>query len=314
MARMPERLRLMLRWLLTLALIGVVLWHLDQARIWAVLRTISPLILIPVFLLTVVQVVVSAWRWRFTLSRLRLSLPLGQAVREYYLATFLNQILPGGVAGDINRAWRSSLETGQRLAAVHGVAIERLSGQVTLALVVAVSLAGLVLSGSLQVPATVAGSGSALLWVAVSVVILLPAVWLIRSGGKVAAYLRRLAEHIRLALWQWPALPVQVLSSCLVLASYLAVFLVLAVSAGFVTGVLDLLLWAALGSFLLLSMVIPLTVAGWGVREGAAAVLWPMAGLPAEQGVAISVGYGVVVLISSLPGLLVLATSSEFNR
>ncbi len=314
MASVQARVRLTLRWVVTLVLVGVVFWHLDQSRIWAVLRTISPLVLIPVFLLTVVQVVVSAWRWRFTLSRLRLSLSLGQAVREYYLATFLNQILPGGVAGDVNRAWRSSLETGQRLAAIHGVAIERLSGQVTLALVVAVSLAGLLVSGSLQVPVTGPNDPNSLLWTAVGLVILVPAVWLIRSGGKVAAYIRRLAEHLRLALWQWPALPVQLLSSCLVLASYLAVFLVLAVGAGFVTGVMDLLLWAALGSFLLLSMIIPLTVAGWGVREGAAAVLWPMAGLPAEQGVAISVGYGVVVLISSLPGLLVLATNPPINR
>lgn len=311
---MPARLRLMLRWVATLALIGLVLWHLDQVRIWEVLRTISPLILVPVFLLTVVQVVVSAWRWRFTLSRLRLSLPFGQAVREYYLATFLNQILPGGVAGDVNRAWRSSLETGQRLAAVHGVAIERLSGQVILALVVVVSLAGLVVSGSLQVPVTGPETGNVLLWAAAGLVILVPVVWIIRAGGTVAAYVRRLAEHLRLALWQWPALPVQVLSSCLVLASYLAVFLVLALSAGFVTGAMDALLWAALGSFLLLSMVIPLTVAGWGVREGAAAVLWPLAGLPAEQGVAISVGYGVVVLVSSLPGLLVLATKSDIKR
>ncbi|WP_330218003.1 hypothetical protein [Marinobacter similis] len=58
-------------------------------------------------------------------------------------------------------------------------------------------------------------------------------------------------------------------------------------------------------------MVIPLTVAGWGVREGAAAVLWPLAGLPAEQGVALSVAYGALVLISSFPGLAVLLWSQS---
>jgi len=66
---------------------------------------------------------------------------------------------------------------------------------------------------------------------------------------------------------------------------------------------------AGLGSILLLSMVIPLTVAGWGIREGAAAVLWPMVGLPAEQGVALSVGYGALVLVSSLPGVVFLFAS-----
>ncbi len=58
----------------------------------------------------------------------------------------------------------------------------------------------------------------------------------------------------------------------------------------------------ALSSLLLLAMVIPVTVAGWGLREGVAAVLWPLAGLPVEQGVALSVGYGLTILLSSLPG------------
>jgi len=311
---MSTALRLILRWLATVLVVLVVFWQLDQARIWEVLRTISPLILVPVAVLTFVQVAVSAWRWRFTLSRLRLSLPLAQAIREYYLATFLNQILPGGVVGDVNRAWRSGLETGQRLIAVHGVAIERLSGQVILALVVAISLTGLMVSGAMQIPVARTHSHQLGLWIAAGLVAVFLIVWFVRSGGRVAAYASTLARHMRLALWQWPAFPLQLLSSCLVLASYLAVFLVLAVSAGFVTGAGDLLLWAALGSFLLLSMVIPVTIAGWGVREGAAAVLWPMAGLPAEQGVAISVGYGVVVLISSLPGLVVLVRKPGISR
>jgi hypothetical protein len=62
----------------------------------------------------------------------------------------------------------------------------------------------------------------------------------------------------------------------------------------------------ALCTVLLMAMVIPLTVSGWGIRESAAAVLWPVAGLPAEQGVALSVGYGAAVFLVSLPGALAL--------
>ena len=49
--------------------------------------------------LSVVQVLVSAWRWRFTAGRLGIALPFGEAVREYYLSMFVNQVLPGGVFG-----------------------------------------------------------------------------------------------------------------------------------------------------------------------------------------------------------------------
>ena len=53
-------------------------------------------------------------------------------------------------------------------------------------------------------------------------------------------------------------------------------------------------------------MLIPVTVAGWGLREGAAAVLWGAVGLAAADGVVVSVAYGLLVLIGSLPGALFL--------
>ena len=56
----------------------------------------------------------------------------------------------------------------------------------------------------------------------------------------------------------------------------------------------------------LLAMALPFGFAGWGLREGAAALSWSIAGLDAAQGVAASISYGVLTLIGSLPGLLAL--------
>jgi hypothetical protein len=53
-------------------------------------------------------------------------------------------------------------------------------------------------------------------------------------------------------------------------------------------------------------MVVP-GIAGWGPREGAAAWVFATAGLGADQGVATAVVYGVMALVASLPGALVLA-------
>ena len=58
----------------------------------------------------------------------------------------------------------------------------------------------------------------------------------------------------------------------------------------------------------LAAMLIPVSIAGWGLREGAAAALWPLAGLSAEAGVAASVVYGLAALASALPGVLFLPT------
>ena len=289
------------RWLFTLGLLGSVVVVLDLDELWQQLRRLPPSLLLPAFLLTGVQVALSAWRWRFTAQRLGLRLRYGRAVREYYLASFLNQVLPGGVVGDVGRAWRHSQETDKKLGAVNAVIIERLSGQLALLLVVAWAVVWLSASGRFSQTLSVG-------WLLPVLAIggLAVGLWMMRSQKRAGRYIRHLCKDLSHTLVGWPALPIQLGTSLLVLGSYLAVLFLIAQEAGYIqregTGYLML----ALSSLLLLSMVIPLTVAGWGVREGAAAVLWPLAGLPAEQGVALSVAYGALVLISSFPGLAVL--------
>ncbi|PPI84685.1 lysylphosphatidylglycerol synthetase family protein [Marinobacter maroccanus] len=295
-----RRLRLAARWLFTVLIIGFVIRSVDASALFDELARVSLYVLLPALALTVFQVALSAWRWRYTVERLGLPLAYPVAVREYYLATFLNQVLPGGVLGDVNRAWRHGSGAGERLSAVHGVAIERLSGQLVLGLVVALSVSWLVSSGHLTFVSR--GGGQ---WLVIIAVVVILGTWLVLRTA-IASYLKRLRHDLYLSLLNCTVLPVQLGSSLLVLASYLGVFLCLAWGAGYLGGVESVAVIAGLGSILLLSMVIPLTVAGWGIREGAAAVLWPMVGLPAEQGVALSVGYGALVLVSSLPGVVFL--------
>jgi len=297
-----RRLRLAARWLFTVLIIGFVIRSVDASALFDELARVSLYVLMPALALTVFQVALSAWRWCYTVERLGLPLAYPVAVREYYLATFLNQVLPGGVLGDVNRAWRHGSGAGERLSAVHGVAIERLSGQLVLGLVVALSVGWLVSSGHLTV-----GPWEGVQWLVIVAVVIVLSAWLAVKTA-IASYLQRLRHDLYLSLLNRTVLPVQLGSSLLVLASYLGVFLCLAWGAGYLDSVESGAVIAGLGSILLLSMVIPLTVAGWGIREGAAAVLWPMVGLPAEQGVALSVGYGALVLVSSLPGVVFLFT------
>ena len=291
-----RQVKLAARWLFTVLVIGFVIRSIDSGELWQELARFSPYVLVPALALTVFQVALSAWRWRYTVERLGLPLAYGVAVREYYLATFLNQVLPGGVLGDVNRAWRHGSGAGERLSAVHGVAIERLSGQLVLALVVVISGSWLLGSGRVA-----AGQLNGGLLLGAGVIGAFLALWLALKTG-LAAYLQRLRRDLYESLLNRTVLPVQIGSSLLVLASYLGVFLCLAWGAGYIESTESAAIIVSLGSILLLSMVVPLTVAGWGIREGAAALLWPMAGLPAEQGVALSVGYGALVLVSSLPG------------
>jgi len=294
------------RWLATAVLLGALFLLVDTTALWRELQRIPLWVVLPAVLLSAVQVVISSWRWRYTGKRLGLSIGLLDAVQEYYLATFINQVLPGGVLGDVNRAMRHGAKAGKRQKAAHAVAIERLSGQLVLALVVGLGLVVLwqanVFTPSLVDSSVVIGWLPIILLLAIAGSLLL----FRRYSARFKAYLVALRDDVRQALFSWPALPLQLMSSLLVMASYLSVFLLLALAADYVNSAAAAAVLLALCTVLLLSMVVPLTVAGWGIREGAAALLWPLAGLPAEQGVALSVGYGALVFIGSCPGALVL--------
>jgi len=294
------------RWLATAVLLGALFLLVDTTALWRELQRIPLWVVLPAVLLSAVQVVISSWRWRYTGKRLGLSIGLLDAVQEYYLATFINQVLPGGVLGDVNRALRHGAKAGKRQKAAHAVAIERLSGQLVLALVVGLGLVVLwqanVFTPSLVDSSVVIGWLPIILLLAIAGSLLL----FRRYSARFKAYLVALRDDVRQALFSWPALPLQLMSSLLVMASYLSVFLLLALAADYVNSAAAAAVLLALCTVLLLSMVVPLTVAGWGIREGAAALLWPLAGLPAEQGVALSVGYGALVFIGSCPGALVL--------
>jgi len=287
----------------SLALLVLVISLLDTRALLTLLLAADPRWLAAALALTVAQVVLSAWRWRFTAGRLGLELPLPKAVAEYYMATFLNQVLPGGVLGDASRAWRHGRSASAPGPALRAVILERASGQIAMA---AIALPVLLLS-----PALLAGiwqslaqgltASAVLKALAVMVLVLLVLGLLLALGPE---RLRRgLGTDVHRALLAPTALPLQLLSSLLVVASYVGVFLCMAHALGLDT---PLMLLAPLSILLLLAMAVPVSIAGWGVREGAAALLWPLAGLAVMEGVALSVGYGLLVLCSSLPGAVCL--------
>jgi len=101
------------------------------------------------------------------------------------------------------------------------------------------------------------------------------------------------------------ALPAIALASVLVVLGHALTFLIAARAAG-ATGPPSQMLPLAL--LAMTAMVLP-GIAGWGPREGATAWVFGAAGLGADAGVATAVVYGVVVLVASLPGALVLVAA-----
>ena len=304
-----RRLHPLFRLAASLGLMAALLFWLEPQTLAAAFAAPEPIWLVAALVLSFPQVTLSAWRWRLTANRLGAPLRFGEALREYYVATFLNQILPGGVMGDAARAWRharlSRTEAMEGapvgLAAWHAVLIERASGQLALLLVV---LATLLVSSELQTAsvrlfAPPAGDSNPSVLLALALLLALVGMALWRGRGHVARFRRAVQE----ALLARDVFLRQLIASLLIVASYVGVYLCCMRMIGIDT---PLATAAPLVPWVLLAMAIPLSIAGWGVREGAAALVWQAAGLDPAQGVAISISYGVVILLSSLPGALML--------
>lgn len=248
-------------------------------------------------LTAILQIVLSAWRWQLTARALGLPLQTAYTIREYFVAQLINQTLPGGVVGDIARAVRS--QRGVTLAiAGQAVVLERAAGQIA---IFAVMLAGLtvvaIVPGGLSLPPTVINFGI----LAIAAILAIMLAWLTWKYIGLPQRLRLLASSSRHALfgrsvWLW-----QVLLGLAIVACNLATFAFAARATG---TPLSLAAMMSIVPLILTAMLLPLSIGGWGFREGAAAVLLPVAGATPEGAVAASVAFGIVILAASLPGIL----------
>lgn len=290
-----------LRWAISLAVLAALFWWLDPARVAAQVTALSPGWLAAALAVTVVQVLLSAWRWRFTAGRLGLALSRTRALADYYLAMFVNQVLPGGMLGDALRAHRHAHHSGAVGPAWRAVLIERFSGQ----LVVALGTVGVLLLMPVWREVLVALRPERVgAWLAPVAVIGLSAVVVYGATRRFPQAWRDLRADLHRALLAPSAWPRQLAASLAVVCSYALVFALAARGIG--VG-LDFAVLLAVGLPILLAMLIPFSVAGWGFREAAAAAVWLALGLPGEQGVAVAMTYGAVNLVAALPGAVVLA-------
>ena len=293
-----------LRVLLTVALLLGLSWWFDLNSVVARLVDMRPGWVTLALGLSVIQVAVLAWRWRFTAHRLGVGLSFVEAWREYYLSIFLNQVLPGGVMGDVSRAWRQARGHNRREQgesggpAARAVIFERVSAQAVMTSVALLSLLVLPVAVSRR-----SGTMIVMMAAAATVIVVAIGLWCRRQSSAQSPTGRVLAELVSAHLSPL-TFAVQATSGLFVVATYLATYVAAARAVGVETPFLVIL---PLVAPVLMTMLIPVTIAGWGLRESAAALLWGAVGLTATDGVAISVAYGLIVLVGSFPGAAILA-------
>ncbi|WP_373311883.1 lysylphosphatidylglycerol synthase transmembrane domain-containing protein [Streptomyces aurantiogriseus] len=281
------------------AILAVLLWRMGTGVFLDGLSRIDVPALLLALGIGAVTTVFSAWRWALVARGLRIRLPLGPAVADYYRSLFLNAALPGGILGDVHRAVRHGQSEGDVGRGVRAVVLERTAGQLVLAVAgvtVLLVLPSPVMADVRHFAPLVALGTVGALAVVLAVRMNSPAR---RRGGRLRATLSEAREGL-LSRRNGPGVA---LSSVVVLAGHIATFVVAARVAGSTASVPVLLPLAVLA---LLAMSLPLNVGGWGPREGVTAWAFGAAGLGASTGLSVAVVYGALSFVAALPGAVVL--------
>jgi uncharacterized membrane protein YbhN (UPF0104 family) len=290
-----------LRILIGVAILAALGWKIGAHAFLNGLRVIDYAALLAALGFGLLTTVCSAWRWCLVARRLGLRLTLRTAVADYYRALLLNAVLPAGVLGDAHRAVSHGRRAGDVGRGVRAVVLERVAGQLVL---VAVGVAVLFTQ-----PALISAVSSRL---APAHGVLTTVLIVLAAGAALAAWLRlgrarsRWRAMARTALFDLRIgvfAPAVMLLSGAALLGHIGLFLVAARAAGTTapaTALVPLLVLA------LLAMSLPVNVGGWGPREAVCALAFSAVGLDAAQGLTTAVVYGVLALVASLPGVVVL--------
>ena len=289
----------LLKLAVSIGLLAVLLQNLDMAAVAAVLGRLPAAAIAAGLILMLVQFAVLGLRWWLVMAAIEAPIELGKVLPITFIGVFFNQVLPTSFGGDAVRMWQAHRLGVDGQAAVIGVLLERIGGLFGLVVVTALGVAYLgsdvdnqaIRLGLLAtLPLAVAGI------LALAALDRLPERWRRARPLREAARLAR--DSRRVFLEPANALPLLLLS---MLSHVLAAAAIYAFAEGLQLG-LPFATCVALFSAVILVTTIPISFAGWGLREGAMVALFAFAGLGADTALALSLTFGAAYLVASLPG------------
>jgi glycosyltransferase 2 family protein len=302
-----HRWALPLRITVSLLMLGVLWWRFPELT-WADLiptwdLTVA-LWLLAATVTTLVGIALSAVRWQSVLSALRLRERLRILVPLYFAGQFVSNVLPTTIGGDVLRVSRLSKVNGEPETTFASVALERLTGWLVLPLI---TFFGLAINPGLRQlgRATLLALAVAIVTLVALVVVLLAANHP-RLGGRFAATdgWRRFVNVTHQGVTELRRQPLAALS---ILAAGLVYQVALCLAALMVAAALGFS-WLGLTTLLafypavLILQVLPIGIAGLGVRESAFVLFLVPLGVPAEKAVALGLVLYAINVIASLFG------------
>jgi uncharacterized membrane protein YbhN (UPF0104 family) len=250
-----------------------------------------------------VQIVLVSRRWQRIAGACGAALSLGHAILYTLIGSFFSQVLPSTVGGDAARIWFLARDNGAWKKAIFSVLIDRAAGLIWLAALVLVCL-----PWSLALIQNPVGR-TALVIIGAAGIVAPAGLFVLSRLGRTSLGRWKATRHLSdIAATAWTVLAspqigaaVAIISVAVHLLTVLAVWCCAAAIGSPFTLLNSLLLIPPV----ILVAAVPVSIAGWGVRESAMLAAFSYAGLPNSDALLVSILFGAgSFVIGAIGGMM----------
>ncbi len=244
------------------------------------------------------------WRWQLILRRLGLGgFSTRVALESVLIGMFFNQGLPSSMGGDLVRVWRLTHDRTTLKDVFSSIVIEKLAAVAAMILISLFSLPWLLRIVTGRHALLAIAAANLLAAAGLAVLLVLDKLPLVRhvAAFRLGRAVLGVCANLRKVAFSPAFLPVLAWS----LAIHVAVSLLFWALTTALHLDVDPSVCIMFIPIVMLVTTIPISIAGWGIRESAVVVLFGFAGVSSAQAIAVSLLFGIAVALAALPGGLV---------
>ena len=294
--------------LISIGVLAVLFSNVDLLQFSIIMQGLEPIFFLSAVAIQFSLSVIQTERWRIILRAGKVRIRLFGAWLNVMIGLCFNQVLPSSVGGDAIRVYNAkSLGLG---IALRSILIDRLIALFTLSILSFFICCIFYFNGVNQPHLELMLGLEAFFIVSCMLIVFGTPIISKRYGLAVFdfKFFSSFAAELRSVI-RVPSKFVSTLSMSFIIHFFVSISaIILFVGVGVKT---DLVRLGAIFALINLFSIIPISFGGWGVREGAAFVLYPASGVEIETALAVSVLFGVVMIIVGLIGGTVWLLSSD---
>jgi hypothetical protein len=302
---LKKTLVLVLRVAFSLVLIAWILYKVDRRQLYETIRSVDPWLAMLAVIAYAAVNVLCAWRWQVLLAARNIKAGFWRLFRYYLNGLFFSNFLPTTIGGDLARAYLVADDCNKRSEALASVLVDRVIG-----------LFGVILTGVVGL-VLVARTGQEIALLKAMVVVIVSALLLVtlflnKTLVRKFRWMLRIpvmerAEHHLIdfyhSIYAYRTRPMAV-----VWAFFLSLLIQVMVVVSAYLIALSMHLAIPIRPFFLYMPVIgavsmvPVSINGWGLQEGAFIVFFGRAGLARAEALSLGFLYHLVAVLISLAG------------